>query len=79
MSSNGESGIGQVRAAMFFLIALTQLCKASSVTCNFTYFSGLLFNNFLLVCAWGNFTNILREGRVDFSVLFYTVANFRKP
>jgi len=51
----------------------------SSVTCNFTYFSGLLFNHFLLVYAVSNFTNILREGRVEFSLLFYTVANFRKP
>jgi hypothetical protein len=39
----------------------------------------LLFNNFLFVYAYCNFTNTLREGAVDFSVRFYTVTNFRKP
>ena len=55
------------------------VCKASSVTCNFTYFSGLFFNNFMRVYAYRNFTNSLREGKAYFSVLLCTFTNFRKP
>ena len=65
--------------AAVFPNAITLLRMARSVTCNLTYFSGLLFNYFLLVYPYSNFTNILREGRVDFCLLFCTVANFRKP
>jgi len=37
--------------------------------------AGYFFNNFWFVYAYTYFTNSLHEARVDFSVLFYTVAN----
>jgi hypothetical protein len=61
-----------------FLNALTLFCEVSNVICNRVYLSELLFNNFLFVYAYSNFTNSLREGRVGFSVLLHNVTNFRK-
>jgi hypothetical protein len=43
------------------------------------YFRELFFNHFLFVYAYSNFSNSLREGRVDIPVMFYVVTNFRKP
>jgi hypothetical protein len=68
----------QVTAAVFLNVP-TLLCKVSGVIRGTIYFSGLFFNNFPFVYACSNFTNSLREGRVESSVLFYVVANLRKP
>lgn len=51
----------------------------SSVVCDPLYFRELFFKNFPLVHAYSNSTNNLREGKVEASVLFSTVTNFRKP
>jgi hypothetical protein len=59
------------------LNALTLFCKASNAIFNPLYLSELFFNNSMFVYAHSNFTNRLREGRVDFSLLIYTVTNFR--
>jgi hypothetical protein len=61
------------------LKALTLLCKVNNVIFNILFFRELLFNNVLFVYANNNLTNRLRERRVGYSVLFYTVTNFRKP
>jgi hypothetical protein len=52
--------------------------KVSNVIFNPLYFRELYFNNFLFVYSYSTFTNNLREGRLDFPVLFYAVTNFRK-
>ena len=51
----------------------------SSVICDYIYFRELFFNNFPFVYAYSNSSNTLSEGKVDFSVMFCTVTNFRKP
>ena len=76
-SSIGVSGTVQVTAAVF-LNTLTLFCKVSSVFCDPAYFSRLRFNNFLFVYVYSNCSNSLREGRVEFSVLFYAITNFRE-
>jgi hypothetical protein len=43
------------------------------------HFRELFFTTFMFVYVYSNFTKNLREGGVDFSLLFYTVTNFRQP
>jgi hypothetical protein len=76
-SSFGESGTVEVTVAVF-LSTLTLFCKVSSVICDPAYFNELCLNNFLFVYAYSNCSNSSREGRLDFSILFYIVTNFRK-
>ena len=45
----------------------------------FVYFRELSLIIFCLCFAYSNFTNSLHEGRVDSSVLFYTVTKFHRP
>jgi hypothetical protein len=61
------------------LYALTLFSKVSNMVFNLLYFREPFFNNFLFLYAYSNFTNSLREGRVDFSLPLYRVTNFRKP
>jgi hypothetical protein len=80
-SSIGESGNVLEMCKSQLLFSSTpghSFCKASSMICDPAYFSGLCFNNFLFVYAYSNCSNSLREGGVEFSVLFYATTNFRK-
>ena len=71
-----ESETMEVTAAVF-LNTLTLFCNVSSVICDPAFFSGICFNNFLFVYAYRNCSYSLSEGRVDFSLLFYAITNFR--